>query len=179
VGVQDKRKGADLLLRAFEHATFDEDVFLVLMGKCDSATKRIAERMLNAGFQDRLIVRDEYVSDDELEQAVVASDLVAVPYRAVEQPSGIVSRAVAWQRPILATNRGWLKWFVHRYEAGYLTPPENTPQFAEDLKTALSQSEHFRPSAAADEFRAFNTELCYHAAWNAQSTHETLVTPVT
>ena len=179
VGRQDTRKGTDLLLRAFEQGKFHENTFLVLFGKCGSAIREIIESMLSdSKFEHSLIVRDKYVSDDEFEQAVVASDLVAVPYRDVERPSGIVSRAVAWGRPILATNDGWLSWFVNRYQAGYLTQPENTRQFADDLKAALSSSEDFCTSTAADEFRIFNTELCYLKAWNSQSTHENSVNPV-
>jgi hypothetical protein len=180
VGGQDTRKGVDLLLQAFEKAKLGPDIFLVLFGKFDSRTNQIADRMLlDPRFQKSLIIRDEYVSDDELEQTVVASNLVAVPYRDVERPSGIVSRAVAWGRPILATDRGWLKWFVQRYQAGYLTHPENTTQFAEDIEAALCKSDHFRTSPAADKFRTFNTELCYLDVWNAQSAIETLVNPVT
>lgn len=179
VGGQDTRKGTDLLLRAFENAEFKESVFLVLMGKFDSTTKEISQRMLlDSRFQNSLILRDEYVTDDQLQQAVVASDLVAVPYRDVERPSGIVSRAIAWERPILATERGWLKWFVVRYHAGYLTQPENTAQFSEDLKTALYESSQFGVSEAADEFRTFNTELSYVKTWNSQYTPKDLVNPV-
>ena len=180
VGGQDVRKGSDLLLLAFEKAEFSQDVFLVMFGKFDSETKRIADRMLlDSRFQNSLIIRNEYVSDDELEQTIIASNLVAVPYRDVERPSGIVNRAIAWGRPILATERGWLEWFVERYQAGHLTQPENTAQFAEDIETALSKSDDFRISAAADEFRRFNTELCYLDAWNAQSANETFVNPAT
>ena len=137
------------------------------MGKFEGRIKQIAEQMLrDPRFQNRLIIRDAYVTDDEFEQAIVASDLVAVPYRDVERPSGIVSRAVAWNRPLIATERGWLKWFVNRYQAGYLTPSDNIPQFAEDMKQALRASEGFQESAIAAKFRTFNTELCYLQAWN-------------
>ena len=178
VGGQEPRKGTDLLLRAFQKAEFDNRVFLVLMGKFSSATKQLAEQILtDPHVQNRLIIRDAYATDDDLEQAVVASNLVAVPYRDVERPSGIVSRAIAWNRPIIATDRGWLKWFVERYQAGHLTQPENTAQFAKDLKTALFAGENFRISATADKFRTFNTELCYLHTWNSEFVPEIAAEP--
>lgn len=180
VGNQEVRKGTDLLLQAFEIANLESDDFLVLMGRFDAPTRKLADEIVQkTSLGKHLVIRDTFVSDDQLQQAVVASNLVAVPYRDVERPSGIVSRSIAWGRPILATDGGWLKWFVKHYQAGYLTQPENTPQFAEDIKVALSKSDDFHVSAAADKFRTFNTELCYLDAWNNRSTHETLVNPVT
>lgn len=138
------------------------------MGKFDSQTRHLAEQILqNGSKKDRLIVRDSFVSDDELQQAVVASNLVAVPYRDVERPSGIVSRSVAWNRPVIGTDRGWIKWFIDQYEAGYTTDPDDTPKFSQDLRLALTESEHFRPSSLAEKFQAFNSEQSYRSVWRA------------
>lgn len=167
VGNQELRKGTDLLLQAFERATLAPDDFLVLMGKFDSPTRQLATEMLQGGSKkDRLIIRDSFVSDDELQQAVVASNLVAVPYRDVERPSGIVSRSIAWNRPLIGTDRGWIKWFIERYQAGYLTPSENLSQFSKDLESALMDCEGFEPTDLANEFRSFNTKSCYLSVWN-------------
>ena len=168
VGNQEFRKGTDLLLQAFERATLAPDDFLVLMGKFDSQTRHLAEQILqNGSKKDRLIVRNSFVSDDELQQAVVASNLVAVPYRDVERPSGIVSRSVAWNRPVIGTDRGWIKWFIDQYEAGYTTDPDEIPKFSQDLRLALTESEHFRPSSLAEKFQAFNSEQSYRSVWRA------------
>jgi glycosyltransferase involved in cell wall biosynthesis len=168
VGNQDTRKGIDLLLLAFEQANLNADDYLVLMGKFDTTVKKVAARISqNKAIGRRLVVRDRFVSDDELQQAVVASDLVAVPYRDTECPSGIISRAVAWGRPLIGTNRGWIKWFLDRYEAGFPTRPESTAQFAADLQQALLSCDQVASNHAAEEFRRFNTKANYMDAWKS------------
>ena len=136
VGNQEFRKGTDLLLLAFEQAKLKTDDYLVLIGKFDTPTKLLAEKiLLNKSVGHQLVIRDSFVSDDELQQAVIASNLVAVPYRDVDRPSGIITRAVAWNRPLIGTNRGWIKWFLEKHEAGFSTSPENTEVFAKTCNT--------------------------------------------
>ena len=170
VGNQEIRKGTDLLLLAFEQAQLETDDYLVLIGRFDTSIKLLAEKiMLSESVGHRLVIRDCFVSDDELQQAVIASDLVAIPYRDVERPSGIITRAVAWKRPLIGTNRGWIKWFLEKYEAGFPTLPENTDSFAKDLQHALSSCDQIISNNVADEFRSFNTKANYLKTWNSQT----------
>ena len=166
VGNQEHRKGSDLLLLGFVQADLPPEDFLVMMGKFDEKTKVVLEQLPPETLK-RIIVRDSFVTDDELQQAVVASDLVAVPYRDVERPSGIVSRAVAWNRPLIGTDQGWIQWFINRYEAGYLTNPHDIGQFALDLQIALTKNDNYQPSPLCEEFRNFNTSDQYLRTWNS------------
>jgi len=167
IGNQETRKGTDYLLLAFEQAQLQPNDYLILFGKFDATCKQLAEKIRsNKDVSSRIIIRDCFVSDDELQQAVIASDLVATPYRDVDRPSGVISRAVAWNRPIIGTNRGWIKWFVKKYNAGFLTQPENSSLFATDLQKALSSCKQIVSNKACDEFRRFNTEANYLVIWS-------------
>ena len=166
IGNQEKRKGSDLLLKAFEQLNGSTFVTLLMMGKFGAEIKSMAEQVsLLCHSGNQVVIRDEYVSDDQLQQAVIASDVVAVPYRDVERPSGIVSRAVAWGRPLLATDGGWLSWFVKKYKAGHLTNPNDFEQFGRDIELALEASSKFEPSAESSEFAKFNSATMYRNIW--------------
>ena len=173
VGNQDKRKGSDLLLRAFEQLKEKDDTSatLLMMGKFSDEIKSMLEEVSpSCKGQNQIVVRDEYVSDDQFQQAVVASDVVAVPYRDVERPSGIVSRAVAWGRPLLATDGGWLSWFINKYKAGHLTNPHDLEQFGRDIELALEASSKFELSTESSEFSKFNSAAMYRDIWRRGST---------
>jgi len=175
VGNQEERKGSDLLLKAFEQLKGDTSATLLMIGKFSDEVKNMAEQVSSlCKGENKIVIRDEYVSDDQLQQAVVASDVVAVPYRDVERPSGIVSRAVAWGRPLLATDGGWLKWFVIKYKAGHLTNPQDPQQFGQDIKRALEASLKFKPSAESTEFSIFNSAAMYRDIWRLAPNNPTV-----
>ena len=165
-GPQNMRKGSDLLLKAFAEAKLNANDYLVMIGRVDPKIVPIIDSLKRQpGFAQRLIVRDEFVSEDEFQMAIVASDVVAIPYRAVDRPSGIVCRSMAWNRPMVMTHRGWLKWILDEFEAGYGANSNDAVELAKVLKQALDHSPTFKTSERANQFIQFNTEKAYLDAW--------------
>ena len=99
--------------------------------------------------------------------AIVASDVVAVPYRAVDRPSGIVCRSMAWNRPMLMTNRGWLKWILDEFDSGFGAITTDPVKLGESIKSALDQSTSFQITEKASKFVNFNTEQNYLDTWRS------------
>ena len=85
VGGQNKRKGSDYLLRSFARIVSEEKEYLVFIGRIDETIGQLIEELKreNSQFANRLIVRNEFVSEDEFQQAIIASDIVAAAYRSV------------------------------------------------------------------------------------------------
>lgn len=166
LGRQDLRKGVDFLLAAFQAAELKETDRLLLMGKLAPEIKPLLqEALLSEQMRDRIITADRYVSDEEFGLAIDASDIVAIPYRSANQPSGVVCRALVWNRPILATNRGWFKWTIDEFGAGFGTNPENTLQFAHDIETSLNSCLQFHVNEKGKQFAAFNSKANYLSTW--------------
>jgi glycosyltransferase involved in cell wall biosynthesis len=166
VGNQSHQKGTDLLLKAFRDAEFDVDAVLVIFGKINSDLKPLFEEFgRSSQLRGRLITHDRFVTEDEFQLAIIAADLVALPYRSCEQPSGIFCRSIAWQRPVIVTNRGWLKWIVEKCIAGECVSPENIREFGVAMNAALVASSDYRQSSEAVEFVKFNTEKNYIETW--------------
>ena len=162
VGPQNMRKGSDLLLKGFAAANLNDNDYLVMIGKIAPA---IASMIESIGLDERLIVRDEFVTEDEFQMAIVASDVVAVPYRAVDRPSGVVCRSMAWKRPMVMTNRGWLKWILDEFDAGFGTDSKNAVKLGETIELALERSPTFQTTDIATEFINSNTEKNFQLTW--------------
>lgn len=166
VGPQNMRKGSDLLIKGFAAANLNENDRLVMIGRIDPVITPLIESLKQrAGFDQRLIVRDEFVSEDEFQMAIVASNVVAVPYRSVDRPSGIVCRAMAWERPLIMTNRGWLRWVLENFGAGLGADSTDPAKFGATIRHALDQSSQFQTSGNAREFIEFNTEEHFLRVW--------------
>ena len=166
VGPQNMRKGSDLLLKGFAAANLQQDDRLVMIGKISpDISPMIASLKQQPEFDQRLIVRDEFVSEDEFQMAIVASDVVAIPYRSVNRPSGIVCRSMAWQRPLVMTNRGWLKWILGEFGAGFGANSSDSTELGTTIKLALDQSSEFQTTDSAAQFINFNTEENFLKTW--------------
>ncbi|TWU37650.1 D-inositol-3-phosphate glycosyltransferase [Novipirellula aureliae] len=171
VGGQDRRKGTDLLLRAFEVARFADQDRLVLIGKIsDEIRPQIQVIQQNSVLANRLIIIDRYISEDEFQQAIIASDLVAMPYRSTDRPSGIACRCLAWGRPVIATNSGWLKWVVDDLGAGFAADPLESKEFANMLEHALDQCDRFSLTTKGQSFVEYNSEQNYAKVWRNEAT---------
>jgi len=170
VGPQTRRKGTDQLVHAFLHSR-PENALLLLVGKISPEIQQVLDA-LSIQDKGKLVGGDRFVSDDDVQSAILASDVVAVPYRDVGRPSGIVSRCICWQRPIIATGRGWLKWAVETYGAGYTAQPEDPVRFGSVIDQALNRAERFPFSKKSREFADFNTEDSYKKTWQRGPTFD-------
>ena len=164
VGGQSVRKGVDLLVNAFATIASRANAVLVLFGKLDTTIQKIIDELAKE-ISDKIIIANRFVTDDEFQQAILASDIVAVPYRSTNQPSGIVCRCMAWNRPMLMTNQGWLKWIREKYNAGFGVNPFDCDEFSCEILAALNECDAFKVNDDADEFIKYNTEKNYKDVW--------------
>lgn len=166
VGAQNIRKGSDYLLEGFSVANLNPNDRLLMFGGISPEIGILIDACRRrSGMEGRIIVRDEFVSEDEFQMAIVAGDAVAVPYRSVNRPSGIVCRSMAWQRPLVMTERGWLKWVLEKFQAGFGGHPEDSTQFSKTIEQALDYSQDFESSEKAAKFVAYNTLANYKKVW--------------
>ena len=96
----DQYKGVDLLKEAFSQSNArKKGINLVVAGK--------GKKMFNTEIRDdeRIILLNRYISNEELATLIYHSIFVVLPYRSATQ-SGCVFSAFAFGKPILATNVG-------------------------------------------------------------------------
>ena len=166
IGVIDKRKGLNLLLHAFEQADLGPDVRLLLAGKhSDFARRAVRSSSSELVEDDRVIVLDRFLSAPDFWLALCASDLVCAPYPTHIGSSGIVARAAYLERPVLASDFGWIGEATRRFGLGTVVDVSDHVALTAALQTSTDTLGSFRPDPRAREFVAFNTPEQFKGAW--------------
>ena len=117
-------KGLDLLL----HAMADErvkqlNVRLIVAGEFYTNAKPYWDLITQLNIADRLILKTDFIPDDEVRYYFCAADMVVQPYKHATQ-SGVTQICYHFDRPMLVTNVGGLPEIVPNGKVGYVVEPE-------------------------------------------------------
>jgi glycosyltransferase involved in cell wall biosynthesis len=122
-GALSRRKGI-LTVVALVSALVDR-VELKLIGKVDSDVKSELAAALNGG---RVSLRDELISDEDLDRVITAADAVVLLYENVDGPSGLANRSLALGTPIIGSGNSHVLSLIERTGAGvFLAGDELSP----------------------------------------------------
>lgn len=164
----DRRKGADLLLHAFLRARLSSDDRLLLAGSLSPDVRAL----LGADFEPlisakRLVLLDRYLPNEELLLAIVAADLVCVPYPRHIGSASILIRAAAAERPVLSSTFGWVAHMTSRFALGWSCDVLERDEFAHALGSALDRSASWHRSDAGRRFAEYHSMPNFRAHWTA------------
>ncbi|MDP9227876.1 MAG: glycosyltransferase family 4 protein, partial [Actinomycetota bacterium] len=124
-------KGTDLLLRAFREL---EGAELWIVGMPRMPIESLRELAAAAPGKVRFI--DRFVTDPEIPAFMRRADVVALPYRNIEQ-SGVLYTALAFGRPLLLSDVGGFP-EVAALGAGRIVPREDAAALAQALRELLA-----------------------------------------
>ncbi len=165
-GVIDKRKGADYLLDAFAKINPDKNVKLLLAGKVSENLKDMIETQYKDLVEEKkLIVLDQYLSDDQFTSAFLAANIFCLPYRHLERSSGIAVRAAAFGRPMLTSKTGWLGRVIPKYQLGRTCDVTNPDEFSKMIVKTLDQAGEYKMTQAGKFFTSYHTVINFRAHW--------------
>ncbi len=123
-GLVRKYKGLDLLIKALPLVQ-DPDVIVLVAGEFYDKREEYQGLIDKLDLGSRIIIRDEYIPDDEVKYYFSAASLVVQPYRSATQ-SGVTQIAYHFEVPMVVSDVGGLPEIVEDGVTGYVikTEPE-------------------------------------------------------
>ena len=132
-------KNLEMLINAFEKLPIAERGVLLIVG---AAKDQQYTRALQAQAQrvENVIVRDQFIPDDELPHYLAAADAVILPYRTM-LTSGILLWAMSYARPVVAPAFGPITELIHEGREGFLFAPGDVDSLQAALTRMLAHSD--------------------------------------
>ncbi|MBF0450959.1 MAG: glycosyltransferase [Candidatus Magnetomorum sp.] len=142
-GIGTRRKGLHLVIEAMNTIPESSPVFLLCAGKLsiDSGLRDQLERLEK---QNRAIILDRYVSQQEEKLCFCAADTVLLPYVDHFGSSGVLSRAAASGKPVIASDYDLTGWRVHQYELGLIFQSNDSNHLRSTINIMASMDERQR-----------------------------------
>lgn len=157
LGLVRRYKGVDLLLDAAPEIVRRTGARIAIVGEVFPDARDTMRRIDASPVRDRILARDEYVSEETMDAWLAACDAVVLPYRAISG-SGIAARAIAAQRPMAAAAVGGLKDAVVPGATGELFAPGDAAALAAAVQTVLARGVDAYGPGLHDAARRFSWE---------------------
>jgi glycosyltransferase involved in cell wall biosynthesis len=154
-------KGLGVLLEAMALLKHRLDLQLLVVGEFYDDERPYRDRIEALGIRDAVIVRSDYVPNDEVKNYFSAADAVVLPYSSATQ-SGIAQIAYNFDLPVIATTVGGLAESVLDGETGVLVPPDNPQALADGIMRFFTDLDHekLRARVAEEKKRYSWDHLC-------------------
>lgn len=142
-------KGLEYLVTAFQQILARHDDYrLIIAGRpknCETYWATLREKMAEGVKQGRILLRAEFIPDEETEIYFKAADVLVLPYRHIYQ-SGVLFLGYSFGLPAVASDVGSLKEEIDEGKTGFMFKPEDPADlamaiekyFASDLFCSLS-----------------------------------------
>ena len=131
-GTSRQEKGLSDVCKALSSLdpSLSDRLLLLRAGKVDASDAPMLKELVDRGVAHSL---DRYLSEEELSHCFAACDWVLLPYRNQSESSGILIHAAAQNRPVIASNYGWIGQCTHDYGLGLSFRHLDTGALAEQL----------------------------------------------
>jgi D-inositol-3-phosphate glycosyltransferase len=159
-------KGLEYLTAAFQQAFVDRDDYLLIVAgwpkNCESYWSAIRQSIRGDVQKGRILLKDEYISDEETEVYFKAADILVLPYRYIYQ-SGVLFLGYSFGLPVLAADVGSLKEEIIEGETGFVFKPEDPADLARAIDRYFSSDLFAHLSSRRQKIEEFATR---HHSWD-------------
>ena len=125
-------KGLDLLLEAWAK-WLPEGGKLLIAGEFYASREKYIALIERLGLQNRVVLHDRFIADDDVKYYFSAADCLVLPYRTATQ-SGVTQIAYNFSLPMIVTRVGGLPEIVPDGRVGLVCEPD-----ADSIATAMQQ----------------------------------------
>jgi len=160
-------KGLEYLVTAFRQILARHDDYrLIIAGRpknCESYWATIREAIRDNVQRGRVLVRADFIPDDETEVYFKAADLLVLPYRRIDQ-SGVLFLGYSFGLPVVAADVGSLKNELIEGKTGFVFRPEDPLDLARTVEGYFASDLYSDLSSRRQGIRDYATE---RYSWNA------------
>jgi len=125
-------KGLKYLLKALPEVLSKIDITLLIVGEFWKNKNQYIDLIKNLRIEDKIIIVDKYVPNEEVGKYFSAADVVVQPYVSATG-SGIVQIAFGFNKPVISTGVGSLLEVVEDGKTGYLVSPGSSSELAKAI----------------------------------------------
>ena len=117
-------KGLDILLDAMANPKIRAaGIRLMIAGEFYEPEKNYLEKIESPGIKDLLILKTDFIPDQDVKFYLCAADVVVQPYRKATQ-SGVTPLAYHFEKPMIVSDVGGLAALVPDGQAGLVANPD-------------------------------------------------------
>ncbi len=147
-------KGLKYLIKALPEVLSKTNVTLLIVGEFWKNKNEYLSLINNLGIEDKIIIIDEYVPNEEVGLYFSAADLIVQPYSSATG-SGIIQIAYGFNKPVIATKVGCLPEVVEDGKTGYLVQHRSSHKIAEAIIKFFSEGnvEEFRENVKKENYK--------------------------
>ncbi len=159
-----KYKGLDILLDALALLKNDNTATpfkILIAGEFYEDRKPFDEQFSKLGLEGMLILKTDFIPDNEVRNFFCAADMVIQPYRNATQ-SGVTPLAYHFEIPMIVTNVGGLPSLVPDGVVGLVAEP-NAAAIAEKIKEFFTKDEQVFIENIREEKKKFSWEKLVNA----------------
>lgn len=148
-------KGLEYLIKAEPLITKEvPDAKIVIAGRGQDFGRY---RAMMTGREDRFVVINRYISEEEGAELFQKSSVVVLPYVEASQ-SGVIPLAYEFKKPVVVTRVGSLPEVVRDGETGYIVPPKDQKTLAEAILRLL-RDEKLREEMGENGYRFLLSDM--------------------
>jgi D-inositol-3-phosphate glycosyltransferase len=154
-------KGLDYLVTAFKKVSIRRKEYrLIIAGRpknCESYWSAIQEGISEDVQQGRVLLRADFIPDEETEIYFKAADVLVLPYRHIYQ-SGVLFLGYNFGLPVLVANVGSLKDEIVEGETGFVFRPEDPADLAKAIESYFTSDLYADLDRRRQKIRDYATE---------------------
>jgi len=141
-GVLKPYKGVDVLLEAFARLPegVAKDTILQIVGYPKMPVEPLQFLARRLGIAERVFWDLRFVDEKEVASYFAQADVVVLPYRRIDQ-SGVLTVALAFGKPVIASRVGGFPEIITDGTHGFLVEPGNPEALAQALSCIVSNDE--------------------------------------
>jgi glycosyltransferase involved in cell wall biosynthesis len=160
LGVIDRRKGIHDLLAAIRcvESQLPENVRFLIAGRCAADVRSVFQgEYKDLVDRERIVIRDQHLSHEELWAACYASTMMLLPYPEHQYSASILIRAAAADVPVVCNAIGWMQETTQRFNLGWTCNTRNPAEFGQVLVETVSACDKHLGSQGAQDFVSFHS----------------------